>query len=414
MQQGESAPPDAVFYGWWIVAACFVTASIAWSLGLFGASVYLHAVSEARGWPIGLISTAITCFYLVSAFASPFIGTAIEGLGPRAVVRAGAVCLGLGVASIGLIDQPWQIYLSFITLGLGWASLSSTAISTLLAPWFNRHQGRAISTALMGASIGGIIGVPLLILGIEQLGLVRATLTAAALCVAVLLPLSFLLHRRPQEIGLLPDGAERIGQSEDMTERLWTRAEAARAWRFRSVVLAFGIAFLVQVGFLTHHVTYMAPFVGSAGAAAVVSATAVTAFLGRIALARYVDRLDPRAVACGVLGVGAAGLAVLAIAQSPIMIIAASLTYGLTVGNVTTLPSIIVRREFGAASFGAIYGLAAMAIGLCTAIGPSFYGTLYQLFGGYPVPMILAAALNACAAAIIMLGKSAASRTLVH
>jgi MFS family permease len=411
MQQGESAPPDAVFYGWWIVAACFVTASIAWSLGLFGASVYLHAVSEARG---GLISTAITCFYLVSAFASPFIGTAIEGLGPRAVVRAGAVCLGLGVASIGLIDQPWQIYLSFITLGLGWASLSSTAISTLLAPWFNRHQGRAISTALMGASIGGIIGVPLLILGIEQLGLVRATLTAAALCVAVLLPLSFLLHRRPQEIGLLPDGAERIGQSENMTERLWTRAEAARAWRFRSVVLAFGIAFLVQVGFLTHHVTYMAPFVGSAGAAAVVSATAVTAFLGRIALARYVDRLDPRAVACGVLGVGAAGLAVLAIAQSPIMIIAASLTYGLTVGNVTTLPSIIVRREFGAASFGAIYGLAAMAIGLCTAIGPSFYGTLYQLFGGYPVPMILAAALNACAAAIIMLGKSAASRTLVH
>jgi MFS family permease len=414
MQQGESAPPDAVFYGWWIVAACFVTASIAWSLGLFGASVYLHAVSQARGWPIGLISTAITCFYLVSAFASPFIGTAIEGLGPRAVVRAGAVCLGLGVASIGLIDQPWQIYLSFITLGLGWASLSSTAISTLLAPWFNRHQGRAISTALMGASIGGIIGVPLLILGIEQLGLVRATLTAAALCVAVLLPLSFLLHRRPQEIGLLPDGAERIGQSENMTERLWTRAEAARAWRFRSVVLAFGIAFLVQVGFLTHHVTYMAPFVGSAGAAAVVSATAVTAFLGRIALARYVDRLDPRAVACGVLGVGAAGLAVLAIAQSPIMIIAASLTYGLTVGNVTTLPSIIVRREFGAASFGAIYGLAAMAIGLCTAIGPSFYGTLYQLFGGYPVPMILAAALNACAAAIIMLGKSAASRTLVN
>jgi MFS family permease len=414
MQQGGSARPDAVFYGWWIVAACFVTASIAWSLGLFGASVYLHAVSQARGWPIGLISTAITCFYLVSAFASPFIGTAIDGLGPRAVVRAGALCLGLGVASIGLIDQPWQIYLSFITLGLGWASLSSTAISTLLAPWFNKHQGRAISTALMGASMGGIIGVPLLILGIEQLGLVRATLTAAALCVAVLLPLSFLLHRRPQEIGLLPDGAERIGQSEDMKERLWTRVEAASAWRFRSVVLAFGIAFLVQVGFLTHHVTYMAPFLGSAGAAAVVSATAVAAFLGRIALARYVDRLDPRAVACGVLAVGGAGLAVLAIAQSPIMIIAASLTYGLTVGNVTTLPSIIVRREFGAASFGAIYGLAAMAIGLCTAIGPSFYGTLYELFGGYPVSMILAAALNACAAAIIMLGKSAASRTLVN
>jgi MFS family permease len=405
MKEVESTPPASVFYGWWIVAACFVTASIAWSLGLFGASVYLHAVSEARGWPIGLISTAITCFYLVSAFASPFIGTAMNRLGPRTVVRVGALCLALGVASIGLIDRPWQIYLSFVTLGAGWASLSSTAMSTLLAPWFEKHQGRAISTALMGASMGGILGVPLLILGIERLGIVHATLAAAALCLSVLLPLSLLLYRRPQELGLLPDGARSIGHHGATAEQSWTRARAARAWRFRSVVLAFGIAFLVQVGFLTHHVSYMAPVLGNVAASVVVAATAVAAFFGRIALARYVDRLNPRSVACGVLIVGATGLAALSIAQSPLLIIAASLVYGLTVGNVTTLPSIIVRREFGSASFGDVYGLAAMAIGLCTAIGPSFYGTMYELAGGYPIPMGLAAGLNACAAAIIVLGR---------
>jgi len=410
MKEVESTPPASVFYGWWIVAACFVTASIAWSLGLFGASVYLHAVSEARGWPIGLISTAITCFYLVSAFASPFIGTAMDRLGPRAVVRIGALALAIGVASVGLIDRPWQIYLSFVTLGVGWASLSSTAISTLLAPWFERYQGRAISTALMGASMGGILGVPLLILGIEQLGLVRATLTAAALCLSVLLPLSLLLYRRPQELGLLPDGAGSIGHHGALAEQSWTRTEAARAWQFRSVVLAFGLAFLVQVGFLTHHVNYMAPVLGNVAASAVVAATAVAAFFGRIALARYVDRLDPRAVACGVLVVGATGLAALALAQGPILIIGASLIYGLTVGNVTTLPSIIVRREFGSASFGAVYGLAALAIGLCTAVGPSFYGTMYEIAGGYPIPMGFAAALNTCAAAIIMLGRGTQRR----
>jgi MFS family permease len=409
MQEAESPSSSPVFYGWWIVAACFVIASIAWSLGLFGASVYLHAVSERRGWPIGLISTAITCFYLVSAFASPFVGTAMSELGPRAVVRIGALCLGLGVASIGLINQPWQVYLSFTTLGAGWALLSSTAISTMLAPWFEKHQGRAISTALMGASMGGILGVPLLMLGIDQLGLLRATLAAAATCLSVLLPLSFVLHRRPQEIGLVPDGAKSTSHADAVLQRVWTRAEAAKAWRFRSVALAFGIAFLVQVGFLTHHVSYMAPYLGNGGTSAVVSATAVAAFLGRMMLARYVDRLNPRVVACCVLGVGAAGLSVLSIAQSPFLIIAASLTYGLTVGNVTTLPSIIVRREFGSVSFGAVYGLAAMAIGLCSAIGPSFYGTLYELFGGYPVPMMLAAVLNVCAAAIIVWGDRAAS-----
>ena len=408
MKQLDSPAGDGLFYGWRIVAACFVIAAIAWSLGLFGASVYLHTVSESRGWPIGLISAAITCFYLVSACASPFIGTAINRFGPRAVVRGGALCLAVGVASIGQVDRPWQIYLSFVTLGFGWASLSSTALSTLLAPWFDKHQGRAISTALMGASVAGIVGVPLLVFAIARLGLTHATLAAAAVCLAVVLPLSFVLHLRPEDIGLLPDGAKSTGNAGETVERTWTRAEAVKSWLFRTVVLAFGIAFLVQVGFLTHHVAYMAPYLGSGGAAAVVSATAVAAFLGRIALASNVDRLNPRTVACGVLCVGAAGLTVLSLAQNPVLIISASLVYGLTVGNVTTLPSIIVRREFGPRAFGPVYGLAAMVIGFCTAIGPSFYGTMFELFGGYPVPMFLAAVLNVCAAAVITLGKRAA------
>lgn len=395
----------ALFYGWRIVGACFVIASIAWSLGLFGASVYLHAVSETRGWPIGLISTAITCFYLVSAFSAPFVGTVINRFGPRAVVRGGAICLACSVASIGEVTAIWQIYLSFLLLGFGWASLSSTALSTIVAPWFNKHQGRAISMALMGASIGGIAGVPLLLLAIAQLGLVNATLAATAVCLTILLPLSFVLRLRPQDMGLLPDGVASVDPAESAAERSWTRVEAARTIAFRSVMLAFGIGFLVQVGFLTHHVAYLVPALGSGGASAVVAGTAVAAFVGRILLARYVDSVNPRTIACGVLCVGATGLAVLSYARSPLLIIAASLAYGLTVGNVTTLPSIIVRREFGAPSFGAVYGLAALAIGLCTALGPSFYGALFELSGGYSVPMGLAALLNVGAAAIILRGK---------
>lgn len=395
---------DSLFYGWRIVGACFVVASIAWSLGLFGASVYLHSISEAHGWPIGLISAAITCFYLVSALAAPFVGTAIGRFGPRAVVRFGALCLAAGVASIGRIDQPWQVYLSFLILSFGWATLSSTAISTIVAPWFSKHQGRAISTALMGASIGGIAGVPLLIFAIEHLGLMTATLVAGGISLACLLPLSFMLRLRPQDMGLLPDGATSFDRAAAGVEPTWSRTAAARDRRFQTVVLAFGIAFLVQVGFLTHHVAYLAPSLGNGGASAVVSATAVMAFLGRIALARNVDATNPRFIACGILLLGATSLAVLAFARDPLWIVAASLCYGLTVGNVTTLPSIIVRREFGAASFGAVYGLAAMPIGLCSAVGPSFYGTLFEVSGGYSAPMALAALLNTCAAAIIFLG----------
>jgi MFS family permease len=393
------------FYGWRMVAACFLVASTSWSLGLFGASVYLHVVSETRGWPISLISTAVTGFYLLSALSSPFVGTAVNRLGPRAVVIFGACSMAAGVASIGQVYLPWQVYFSFLLIGLGWACLSSTAISTILAPWFDKHQGRAVSTALMGASIGGIFGVPALLFAIDRLGFAHAMLIAACICLALLLPLSFVLRSRPGDFGLLPDGAPQSGDADLTVAPIWTRTAAAKTILLRSVVLAFGIAFMVQVGFLTHHLAFLAPYLGDGGASAVVSATAIMAFLGRIVLARYVDGTSPRLIAGGVFCVGAAALALLAFATTPALLVIGSLAYGLTVGNVTTLPSIIVRGEFGADSFGAVYGLAAMPIGLCTAIGPSFYGALFDASGGYALPMIMAAVLNAGAAAIILFGR---------
>ncbi len=390
-----------------MVAACFLVASMSWSLGLYGASVYLHVVSETRGWPISLISTAVTGFYLVSALSSPFVGTAVNRFGPRAVVMFGAFAMATGVASIGQVYLPWQVYFSFLLIGFGWATLSSTAISTILAPWFDRHQGRAVSTALMGASIGGICGVPALLFVVDRLGFANAMLVAASLCLALLLPMSFVLRSRPGDFGLLPDGAPQSTNAAASPASTWTRTAAAKTILLRSVVLAFGIGFMVQVGFLTHHLTFLAPYLGDGGASAVVSATAIMAFLGRIALARYVDGISPRLIAGGVFSVGALALAALAFATTPALLVIGSLIYGLTIGNVTTLPSIIVRREFGASSFGAVYGLAAMPIGLCTAIGPSFYGALFDASGGYAIPMVMAAILNAGAAAIILFGRGA-------
>jgi hypothetical protein len=66
-----------VFYGWWIVAVCLVAALIGNALGLFGAGVYLHAITVAKGWPTGLVSGAVTLFYVVSALLLIPVGSTI-------------------------------------------------------------------------------------------------------------------------------------------------------------------------------------------------------------------------------------------------------------------------------------------------------------------------------------------------
>ena len=394
-----------IFYGWRIVAVCLVAAVVGNALGLFGASVYLHSIVETHGWPTGFVSGAVTSFHLVSALLVMFVGSTIARVGPRPVVITGALAMAAGVATVGRIDQPWQVYVAFLIMGVGWACLSQTAMATTLAPWFERYQGRAVSVASLGASVGGMIGAPLLLFSIARAGFASTTTFAAAIAFVLLVPLAWLiLKRRPHDIGLLPDGAPAVVAGTARTAAKWTRSAALRTSALRTVIVTFGMATMVQVGFVTHQVTFLAATLSTSAISLTVSATAVMALISRLLLVRFADQVDQRKMAAVVLVTAAVAFIVMALFRSPSVLVAASILFGFTIGNVTTLSPIIVRREFGAGSFGAIFGAASVLIQLATAMGPSFYGLLRDLSGDYRTPLLLAAALDIIACAVILKG----------
>ncbi len=396
-----------------MVAVCLIAALFANALGLFGAGVYLRQLVVEKGWSTGLVSGAITLFYVVSAVLQIPLGGMIARLGPRPVFAAGTLALCVGVAGIGRVEAPWQTYAAFIVMGVGWACLSMTAVATALAPWFEKYQGRAVSIASLGASVGGMAGVPILLFGIAQAGFAATTTIAAVVAFAVLLPLAwFVMKHRPQDIGLLPDGADaRASVVASAPARRWNRSDALRTAALRSVMVGFGIGMLVQVGFVTHQVTMLAPVLGAAGTSATVSATAVAALVSRLLLSRFADQIDPRVTAAAVLLCAAIALASIALWPVPAVMVAACVLIGATIGNVTTLSPIIVRREFGAASFGAVFGITSCVIQLATGVGPSFYGLLHDGFGSYRVPLLLAAAMDLVAVGAVLAGRSRPSAT---
>lgn len=400
-----------MFYGWRIVAACLVASVFANALGLFGAGVYLHALVEQNGWPTGLVSGAITVFYVVSAVLLIPVGGILGRFGPQPIFALGTLALAGGVAAIGHVATPWQTYAAFLVMGIGWACLSMTAVATTLAPWFERHQGRAVSIASLGASVGGLAGVPVLLFGIDRLGFAATTTVGAASAVLVMLPLAVVvLKRRPQDIGLLPDGAAVASSVAGSRAATWNRRDALRTAALRSVMVGFGIGMMVQVGFVTHQITLLSPALGTAGTSMVVSATAIAALLSRLMLARFADRMSARTTAAAMMIVAAGALAAMALRPVPAMLVPGSVLMGMTIGNVTTLGPIVVRREFGAASFGAVYGIASCVIQLATALGPSFYGLLHDASGGYRVPLLLAAAVDIGAALVVLAGGARAAR----
>jgi MFS family permease len=214
----------------------------------------------------------------------------------------------------------------------------------------------------------------------------------------------FLLKRSPREIGLWPDGAEFPPSATSNAQASWSRRGAMATRQFNSQLVAFALALMVQIGFLSHHVSIVAPVLGDHAAALAVAAAALSAFFGRIALASFADRIDLRYLTGGVLVVAAASLAAMSMTASYAGLLLTSVAYGLTIGNITTLSPIIVRREFGAASFGAVYGIASSAIGIANAFGPGFFGIVRDAFGTYQPALQLAAVTNLIAAAVIVWG----------
>jgi ABC-type uncharacterized transport system substrate-binding protein len=395
-----------VFYGWWIVLACGLVAVIGWSLSVFGMGVYIHALSDQRGFSISLVSTAVTVSYLVNAALLISVGTATSALGPKPVFALGTAALALSVAALGFCREGWQLFAAFAALGIGRACLSATAISTTLAPWFERYQGRAVSMALLGASVGGMIGTPLLLGGVALFGVETAFVLAGLVSMSVVLPVVFLvLKRRPQDLGLLPDGG--APSTSAPAEVRWSRKGAVATRQFKSQLIAFALAMLVQIGFLSHHVPLAVPILGEAGASMAVSLAALMAFVGRVLLARFADKMDLRVVTAGVMVFAAISLGYMSIATSGFALLLSSAMYGLTIGNLTTLSPLVARREFGAISFGAIYGLISAAIAFAMAFGPAVIGFLNGSSAEGYAPMVDAFRLGLREAGVVE-GQSAA------
>ncbi|MBT7756334.1 MAG: MFS transporter, partial [Rhodospirillaceae bacterium] len=394
-----------------IVGVCFAAAVFTWGLGVFGASVYLSEISRAHGWTTAIVSAAITVFYLTNACCLTAVGALVDRWGPRPVISCGALLLAFGVAAIGQLSSLWQLYAAFVCMGLGYATMSVTGLSAAIAPWFERHQGRSVALALTGASIGAMVVVPLLVLAIGALGFAEATLRAGLLTAVVLIPLVLIVlrFRGPGDLGLgrdgdSPEAKAPTGRADAAPSAM--RRDALRTFLLWSVPIGFALGLTVQIGFLTHHYALAEPSLGAEGAGWLVGATGFTGLLGRLLLARVADQVDTRTYSAAILVVQAVVLGAMALFPSVAVLIAMSLVYGFCLGQITTLSPIVVRREFGAAAFGAIYGIAGTVIQFCSAFGPAIFGVLVDLFGGYGPVLAVAAGFELSAALVLLVGRA--------
>src|SRR5690348_18277224 len=111
------------------------------------------------------------------------------------MVLAGMAAMACGTVLLAHVTRPWQVYAAFAVMSAGWATMSGAAINIIVAPWFDRRRGLAVSWALNGASAGGIIIAPLLTFLTTRFGFAVAIESVTALMLAILVPVAVFVLR---------------------------------------------------------------------------------------------------------------------------------------------------------------------------------------------------------------------------
>lgn len=369
------------FFGWRVVWAAFALAVCGWGLGFYGPPIFLHVIHETRGWPVALISAAITLHYLVGAVTVANLPAVYARWGIPLTTKAGALAIACGVVGWAVAASPWQLFAAAVLSGMGWITLGAAAVNAIVSPWFVRNRPAALAMAYNGASAGGILMAPLWVFAIGWIGFPLAALAIGAAVVIVMwLLASRVFAHSPASLGQVPDGDAPGPQAVSVTSVHAVPLPGGAIWRDRSfltLTIGTSLALFAQVGLLAHLFSLVVPALGPRWAGIAMAVTTIAAVTGRSLVAWLMPAgADRRLVAAVSYGVQILGcLAFIASRGSdPALIWLGVILVGLGVGNLVSLPPLIAQVEF-------VREDVSRAVALMVAVGQAVYAFAPALYG---------------------------------
>jgi len=379
-----SARLRETYYGWWVVAAVFVTMTTTSGVGFYNLSVLLGAFTDDR-FDVAAVSGATSVYFLASGFGGMAVGRLIERYDIRYVMAASGVLGALVFLFVGAITEVWQLYLFYAVFGVLYSGCALVPGTTVVARWFARRRAVALSIASTGLSVGGIVVAPLSAWIIQTQGLGTAGFWLALILFVGVVPVALLVLRSsPQSMGLRIDGDAPLPDGEDEGPPDGVPYDAAiRSRFFLGVTVAYVFAMMAQVGALSHQFRLVSEREDAAMAAIAVSVLAASSIVGRLIGGVALSRLPIRTFTLSFMALQALGLMAFSAADGVLALLGASVLFGVTVGNILMLQPLLLGEAFGLRDYGRIFALSQLCGTFGVAAGPFLVGLVYDVAGGY-------------------------------
>lgn len=400
------------FPGRWVLGACFTLLTFSSGLGFYGLAVYLQAFSSERQWSVSSISLATTLFFLVSGISGVWIAKFIAKHDVRIMVLGGACLATIALFSMRFVEHRWQLFAVYIFYSLGWSASGMGPITTVVTRWFHVRRASALAIASTGLSMGGIVVTPFIKWILDSQGIRNGSPWLALIWFCGTVPVTlFLLRAFPQPYGWLPDG-ERAepGQVGDISGTPLN--EAVRTNFFRAVAIGYIFALGAQVGGALQLVKLVEERTDRSTATLATIILSSMSIISRFVAGRIIPRVDMTKFTVGLAIVQGLSLASMALNESRIGLLLSIALFGVTIGNMVMMQSLLIAERFGVRDYPRIAARSGLISFSGTALGPLLLGWLYDVAGGYRSSYLAAAACSLIGALLFSLAGSASEQDI--
>mgnify|MGYP005859350813 CR=1 FL=1 len=383
--------PSKVFYGWWIVAACFLISLYTSGVVFYGFTAIFRPIAEEFGWSYVEVSLAASIRGMEAGLLAPVLGLIIDRWGARRLMFAGAVSTALGLLMMSQMRSLGMFYVASILMALGSSSAGISITTTVIGRWFHRNLGLATGVMICGHGASGVL-VPLIVRLVALYEWRIAILILGVSMFVLIVPLTLVVRSRPEPYGYLPDGAESVSILNSSAIQPMPDEEsvsAREALKSRTMWhIVFGLfPHFIAVGAVFPHVM---PYLSSVGIPRSMSGLVATALplisiAGRFGFGVLGDRLNKKLLSASAL----VGLAVSLLlfefttAATAWLLIFFVLLFGISYGGNLSMLGILLRDYFGSRSYGTIIGFAWGMLLLGNVVGPPFAGWFFDTWGRY-------------------------------
>ena len=371
--------------------------------------IMLKPISDEFGASRSATAAAVTIGTIASGLFSPLVGTLADRFGARYLTPIAAACASLGLLAMAGMNALWQFYLAYgVVRVIAQNFLSTVTPMTSMVNWFRRKRGRALGFLGMALPLGGAAWIFIGQLIIESAGW-RAAFAAFGLGLALvgIAPPIYLLRRRPEDVGLRPDGIGAPAESAPAAASgTFSLRLAIRTTAFWAISFSLFVSILASGAISFHIPAYLTDRgLPATVAAAALSAFAVSGSLSAGLWGYLSERVSERTLAMITMVGAAAGVALLSQPGIGAIVVPVAIGLGFAARGEAALLNIMVARYFGRAAYGRISGAMQPLTMLALGLGPLLASMSYDQRGDYATVFAAASVLFIAGALIISLAR---------